>query len=42
MFDVSAARARESRAWDHHEIATNYLVAQTRPAELAALLLECG
>jgi pimeloyl-ACP methyl ester carboxylesterase len=39
MFDASARRARASPAWAYHEIATTHLVPQTRPDELARLLL---
>ena len=39
-FEAAAARARDSPAWRYHEIATNHLVPQNRPAELAGLLLD--
>lgn len=39
MFDVSAARARDSDAWRYHEIATTHMVSENRPDELAELLL---
>jgi pimeloyl-ACP methyl ester carboxylesterase len=37
-FEIPARHARESPAWRYHEIATNHMVAENRPAELAALL----
>jgi pimeloyl-ACP methyl ester carboxylesterase len=39
-FDAAAARARTSSAWTYHEIATNHMVPNNRPDELAELLLE--
>ncbi|MCZ2807657.1 alpha/beta hydrolase [Modestobacter sp. VKM Ac-2983] len=40
VFDAAAARARDSDAWRHREIATTHMVADNRPEELAELLLE--
>lgn len=37
-FEIPARHARESPAWRYHEIATNHMVPENRPAELAALL----
>jgi pimeloyl-ACP methyl ester carboxylesterase len=37
-FETPARRARESPAWRYHEIATNHMVPENRPAELAGLL----
>jgi pimeloyl-ACP methyl ester carboxylesterase len=34
----AARQAQASAAWQYHEIATNHMVANNRPAELAALL----
>jgi pimeloyl-ACP methyl ester carboxylesterase len=39
-FDVAAGHARQSPAWRYHEIATNHMVAENRPEELAGLLHE--
>jgi pimeloyl-ACP methyl ester carboxylesterase len=39
VFDAAAARARNSAAWQYHEIATNHMIPNNRPKELAALLL---
>ena len=39
-FDVAAAHARTSPAWEYREVDTNHMVASNRPRELADLLLE--
>jgi hypothetical protein len=36
---AAASRAKVSAAWHHHEIATNHMIPNNRPAELADLLL---
>ena len=40
VFDACAERARSSPAWRYREVATNHMVANNRPKELAQLLLE--
>jgi hypothetical protein len=40
VFDAAAARARNSTAWQYHEIATNHMIPNNRPKELADLLLK--
>ena len=40
VFDAAAAHAQESPAWRYHGIATNHMIAQNRPAELVAILLD--
>jgi hypothetical protein len=37
-FETPARRAQESPAWRYHEIATNHMIPENRPAELAELL----
>jgi pimeloyl-ACP methyl ester carboxylesterase len=39
VFDAAAARARTSPAWEYHEIATNHMIPNNRPRELAEILL---
>ena len=39
-FEAAAAHARTSPAWRCHDIATNHMVAQNRPDELVAILLD--
>jgi pimeloyl-ACP methyl ester carboxylesterase len=39
-FDAAAARARSSDAWHYHEVATNHMIPNNRPDELADLLLK--
>jgi pimeloyl-ACP methyl ester carboxylesterase len=39
-FESAAARARNSPAWQYHEIATNHMIPNNRPKELTDLLLE--
>jgi pimeloyl-ACP methyl ester carboxylesterase len=39
-FDAAATRARSSDAWQYHEIATNHMIPNNRPGELAELLLK--
>ncbi len=39
-FDAAATHARTSPAWRCHDIATNHMIAQNRPDELVAILLE--
>ena len=39
VFDAIAQHASASPAWHYHEIATNHLIPNNRPAELAELLL---
>jgi pimeloyl-ACP methyl ester carboxylesterase len=39
-FDAAAEHARTSPAWRYHGIATNHMIAQNRPDELVALLLD--
>jgi pimeloyl-ACP methyl ester carboxylesterase len=38
-FGAAAARAKASSAWSYHEIATNHMVPNNRPQELAEILL---
>jgi pimeloyl-ACP methyl ester carboxylesterase len=40
VFDAAAARAQASDAWHYHEIATNHMIPNNRPGELAELLLK--
>jgi pimeloyl-ACP methyl ester carboxylesterase len=40
VFWDHADHARESTRWSYHEVATNHMVANNRPQELAALLLQ--
>jgi pimeloyl-ACP methyl ester carboxylesterase len=40
VFEAAALRARNSPAWQYHEIATNHMVASNRPQELARILLD--
>ena len=40
VFWAAADRARTSPAWRYREIATNHMIPNNRPAELAAILLE--
>jgi pimeloyl-ACP methyl ester carboxylesterase len=40
VFDAAAARARNSPAWRYREIATNHMIPNNRPRELAGLLAE--
>jgi pimeloyl-ACP methyl ester carboxylesterase len=42
VFDTCAERARSSPAWRYREVATNHMVANNRPKELAQLLLEAA
>jgi pimeloyl-ACP methyl ester carboxylesterase len=42
VFDAAAARARNSTAWEYHEIATNHMIPNNRPKELAEILLSLG
>ena len=39
-FDAAAEHARTSPAWRYHGIATNHMIAQNRPDELVAVLLD--
>jgi pimeloyl-ACP methyl ester carboxylesterase len=39
-FDAAAQHARTSPAWRYHGIATNHMIAQNRPDELVAILLD--
>ncbi|MGI9053023.1 MAG: alpha/beta fold hydrolase [Ilumatobacteraceae bacterium] len=39
-FDAAALRAKSSEAWQYREVATNHMVANNRPEELATLLSE--
>jgi pimeloyl-ACP methyl ester carboxylesterase len=39
-FWAAAARAKASAAWSYHEIATNHMVPNNRPQELADILLK--
>lgn len=39
-FWQAAHHAQASAAWDYHEVATNHMVPMTKPAELAAILLD--
>jgi hypothetical protein len=39
-FDAAAHHARTSPAWRYHGIATNHMIAQNRPDELVAILLD--
>ncbi len=39
-FDAAAEHARSSPAWRCHDIATNHMIAQNRPDELVAILLD--
>jgi hypothetical protein len=39
-FWAAAERARSSPAWRYREIATNHMIPNNRPGELAAVLLE--
>lgn len=41
-FEPFAQHARQSPAWDYHEIATTHMVPENRPEELAAVLRGCG
>jgi pimeloyl-ACP methyl ester carboxylesterase len=38
VFAAAATRARNSTAWQYHEIATNHMIPNNRPKELADLL----
>jgi len=38
-FWATAERAKASPAWNYHEIATNHMIANNRPEELAAILI---
>jgi hypothetical protein len=40
VFWAAAERARTSPAWRYREIATNHMIPNNRPGELAAVLLE--
>ena len=40
MFWSTAARVKSSPAWRYHEIDTNHMIANNRPAELATILLD--
>ena len=40
VFDAAASHARTSPAWRYHGIATNHMIAQNRPDELVAILLD--
>lgn len=40
VFWAAAERAKSSPAWRYHEIDTNHMIANNRPAELAAILLD--
>ncbi len=39
-FDAAARHARTSAAWRYHGVATNHMIAQNRPDELVAILLD--
>jgi pimeloyl-ACP methyl ester carboxylesterase len=39
VFDAAAERARTSPAWQYHEIATNHMIPNNRPKDLANVLL---
>jgi pimeloyl-ACP methyl ester carboxylesterase len=39
-FAAAAAHAEASPAWRYHGVATNHMIAQNRPAELVAILLD--
>jgi pimeloyl-ACP methyl ester carboxylesterase len=39
VFEAAAARARNSPAWQYYEVATNHMIPNNRPKELAELLL---
>jgi hypothetical protein len=39
IFEAAAAKARSSQAWTYAEIATNHMIPNNRPRELADLLL---
>jgi pimeloyl-ACP methyl ester carboxylesterase len=41
-FEPFARHARESPAWDYHEIATTHMIPENRPDELAAILRTRG
>ena len=40
VFWATAERAKASPAWRYHEIDTNHMIANNRPAEMAAILLD--